>query len=144
MSERMTNVDYGDVLSSIRRLVEQEGSVAAGEAVGAVPLVLTPALRVADSGPPAPFVEVEAEGWPRIVADPPAGSPADDAAEAEAIARIMAADQGPASGEPHLRDLVREVVREELQGAMGERITRNLRKLIRAEIHRALLTRDLN
>lgn len=37
-----------------------------------------------------------------------------------------------------LRDLVAEVIREELQGPLGERITRNVRKLVRQEIARAL------
>ncbi len=42
-----------------------------------------------------------------------------------------------------LRDLVAEIVRQELQGEMGQRITRNIRKLVRREISRALLSRDL-
>ncbi len=42
-----------------------------------------------------------------------------------------------------LREIVRELLREELQGNMGERITRNIRKLVRAEIARALATQDL-
>lgn len=44
--------------------------------------------------------------------------------------------------EEMLRDLVRDIIREELQGALGERITRNVRKLVRAEIARALAVRD--
>jgi hypothetical protein len=40
--------------------------------------------------------------------------------------------------EDMLRDLVAEIVRQELQGELGERITRNVRKLVRREIHRAL------
>ena len=38
--------------------------------------------------------------------------------------------------EEMLRDLVTEIIREELQGALGERITRNVRKMVRREIHR--------
>ena len=45
--------------------------------------------------------------------------------------------------EDALRDIVSEIVREELQGALGERITRNVRKLIRREIHRALAAQEL-
>lgn len=45
--------------------------------------------------------------------------------------------------EEMLRDLVSELVREELQGALGERITRNVRKLVRREIHRALSSLEL-
>lgn len=41
-----------------------------------------------------------------------------------------------------LRDLVAEVLRDELAGALGERITRNVRKLVRREIHRILDSRE--
>lgn len=43
-----------------------------------------------------------------------------------------------------LRDLVRDLIREELSGTLGERITRNVRKLVRAEINRALTARDFD
>lgn len=39
-----------------------------------------------------------------------------------------------------LRELVAEIVRDELRGTLGERITRNLRVLVRKEIGRALST----
>ncbi len=44
--------------------------------------------------------------------------------------------------EEALRELVSEMVRSELQGELGDRITRNVRKLVRREIHRALASRD--
>ncbi|MEM9128633.1 MAG: hypothetical protein AAGA97_02795 [Pseudomonadota bacterium] len=44
--------------------------------------------------------------------------------------------------EEALRELVSDIVRRELQGALGERITRNVRKLVRREIHRAMVGRD--
>lgn len=44
--------------------------------------------------------------------------------------------------EESLRDMVSEIVRQELQGALGERITRNVRKLVRREIHRALTSQE--
>ena len=54
-------------------------------------------------------------------------------------------DEEPALlDEMALRDLVAEIVREELQGGLGERITRNVRKLVRAEIQRAFAARDLD
>ncbi|MCB2134999.1 MAG: hypothetical protein KDE08_03490 [Rhodobacteraceae bacterium] len=37
-----------------------------------------------------------------------------------------------------LRALVSEIIRQEMQGPLGERITRNVRKLVRREINRAL------
>ncbi len=42
-----------------------------------------------------------------------------------------------------LRPLVSTMIREELQGELGERITRNVRKLVRQEVNRALSVRDL-
>lgn len=50
--------------------------------------------------------------------------------------------QGDVLDEDALRDMVSEIVRQELQGALGERITRNVRKLVRREIHRALASQD--
>ncbi|MCU0902914.1 MAG: hypothetical protein MUE83_03450 [Tabrizicola sp.] len=46
--------------------------------------------------------------------------------------------------ESALTEIVRQVLRAELQGELGERITRNVRKLVRAEINRALIARDLD
>ena len=43
-----------------------------------------------------------------------------------------------------LHALVRTMVRNELQGSLGERITRNVRKLVRTEINRALAARSLD
>lgn len=43
-----------------------------------------------------------------------------------------------------LRELVGDIVRKELQGALGERITRNVRKLVRREIHRMLVSREFD
>ena len=45
--------------------------------------------------------------------------------------------------EEALRELVAEIVRQELRGALGERTTRNVRKLVRREIQRALATQAL-
>lgn len=43
-----------------------------------------------------------------------------------------------------LRKLVVDILREELAGDMGERMTRNVRKLVRREINRVLVSRDLD
>lgn len=43
-----------------------------------------------------------------------------------------------------LRDLVVETVRAELRGDLGEKITRNVRKLVRREIQRALTAQSLD
>ena len=44
--------------------------------------------------------------------------------------------------EESLRELVSDIVRQELQGAMGERITRNVRRMVRREIQQALALKD--
>lgn len=46
--------------------------------------------------------------------------------------------------EEMLREMVADIVRQELQGALGERITRNVRKLVRREIQRALMAQELD
>ena len=76
---------------------------------------------------------------------------ADAAAQAEVQAKPKEAAPGDEDlfaeddayfDETVLRDLVRDLIREELSGALGERITRNVRKLVRAEVNRALTARD--
>lgn len=42
-----------------------------------------------------------------------------------------------------LRDLVAELIRDELRGSLGERITRNLRALVKREIDKALIAEGL-
>jgi len=48
----------------------------------------------------------------------------------------------PLPDEATLRALVAEVLREELRGELGEKLTRNLRKLVRREVMQALSLRD--
>ncbi|WGW03723.1 hypothetical protein [Tropicibacter oceani] len=50
----------------------------------------------------------------------------------------------PTIDEATLREMVSDIVRQELQGALGERITRNVRKLVRREIHRAMVSQDFD
>jgi len=60
-------------------------------------------------------------------------------------------DKAPLSAEPvretldaaDIRPLISTLIREELQGDLGERITRNVRKLVRQEIQRALTVREV-
>lgn len=89
--------------------------------------------------------------------------PLSDAAPADAVEAI-AAESEQEAGQGHratefvdadgmqidvldeqaLQEIVRQTLRAELQGELGERITRNVRKLVRAEINRALMARDLD
>ena len=119
--------------------------------------------------PEAAFDAAVFELTPEAALPPEAGAPeGGDAAEAEAIAAIEAmrvaeeleqatmerledesaagpglfdSDEG-GFDEEALREIVRDIIREELQGTLGERITRNVRKLVRAEVARAAMMRD--
>ena len=51
---------------------------------------------------------------------------------------------GATLDEEALRELVASVVREELTGPLGERITRNVRKLVRREIYRILSSQEFD
>jgi cell pole-organizing protein PopZ len=94
----------------------------------------------------APVVEpLEAEGL-KVVSEP---EPVDEALvfemedeTREAGAEAFVYDDEAVIDEETLRDMVAEIVREELQGALGERITRNVRKLVRREIGRVLASRE--
>lgn len=79
-----------------------------------------------------------------------------DSREGEALTEDIVAedeeplheDEDPADfgliDENTLHELVTEIVRQELQGALGERITRNVRKLVRREIQLALTAKKLD
>lgn len=58
-------------------------------------------------------------------------------AEADEVDLFASGDEAVIDMEM-LRELIVQVLREELQGPLGERITRNVRKLVRQEIARAL------
>lgn len=48
------------------------------------------------------------------------------------------------AGDEALRDLIAEIVRQELAGDLGERITRNVRKLVRREIRQMLASDEFD
>ena len=103
------------------------------EIVFAHPAVDT--FRRPDAVSPDPVWAAQAEA--EVVAD--LSDPVD-----EADAGLFADGPEMTFDESVLRDLVRDLIREELQGGLGERITRNVRKLVRAEIARALAAREFD
>ena len=75
--------------------------------------------------------------------DGPATGAEGDKGEDEPLERInFVEEEESILDEETLRDLVAEMVRQELQGELGDRITRNVRKLVRREIQRALASRE--
>jgi hypothetical protein len=106
-----------EVLASIRALVSAETAARiGGDAEAPDVLMLTPDMRAQ----PGRSGEVLAEGLDRV-------------------RRVQAA---PILDEEALRGVINAIVREELQGELGDRISRNLRKLIRRELAEMLEARD--
>ncbi|SHH68534.1 V-type ATPase subunit [Cognatishimia maritima] len=85
------------------------------------------------------------EAEPESVEETAARDFVDQAVEdvVEADEAIDAQDYEAILDEDMLRELVGEIVRQELQGPLGERITRNVRKLVRREINRVLTAQKL-
>ncbi len=90
-----------------------------------------PQLEVAQAGETPPEAEQEPVGQK--------GGSASDSATATAAAAL---DELPT--EEALRLLVARLMREELQGKLGERMTQNIRKLVRREVKRVLEARNLD
>ncbi len=74
----------------------------------------------------------------------PADRSKDKSADDKAASQSLFEDEETFLDEETLREMVTDIVRQELQGALGERITRNVRKLVRREIHRALTSHELD
>ncbi|RMH43209.1 MAG: hypothetical protein D6688_09335, partial [Alphaproteobacteria bacterium] len=130
-------------------------------ALGPVAPSLEPASEPSAEPSVEPFAELAPESPPEaaeagldtgttddgpVAAPEDAGEATDDVAEVEYVAdadRFARRDDEMVIDEEALREIIAEIVREELQGALGERITRNIRKLARREIHRAMTMREL-
>jgi hypothetical protein len=103
-----------------------------------------PLAEITPDAPPASFVASSRRRAKAAAQDPGWA----DRAEAE-IHRQLAAELGTVAlheaqasavgltiSEPALRDLVRDLIHEELAGKLGERITQNIRKLVQLELQR--------
>lgn len=119
-----------------------------------------PLREAIEAGAPAPTPAEPAPAFhhrSEIAVPPPLTAPADDAQAglADDLARAssdLRGDGAPLSlaladgrllDEEMLRSLVTEILRQELQGTLGERITRNVRKLVRREIFKVLSSQEL-
>jgi hypothetical protein len=140
MSQTMSEREIEEVLASVRRLVAQD------ERQGRLPpLVLTPEMRVdgaadAEAAPEAAApkaAEASAPPAEPMAADAPRDVPA---AQTAGLPDTVTPGQNmPAlTDDAAMQALVAQIVREELSGKLGERITLAVRKLVRNEIARAL------
>ena len=68
---------------------------------------------------------------------------ADEPFDMAALESLIVSKMGALIDQDALRALVVKTVHEELSGELGERITRNVRKLVRREINRVMTSRDL-
>ena len=141
----MSGADQGDdrsmseILSSIRRIVtdeersrreaDEERRRREGESGDSV-LVLS--NKVTDASPVAEPVDtsktLELGAAMAVSSETPAASV--DFSE-------------PALSEEDIEDIVRRIVREELQGPIGQQISRKVKRLIRDEVHAALSEEEL-
>ena len=91
-----------------------------------------------------PMVEPDVEGETQLEETLARLEKALAIAPAEAAGATEAAETADTViDEDALAELVARIVRQELQGELGERITRNIRKLVRAEVARELQMRNL-
>ncbi|OOY24432.1 hypothetical protein BMI91_10335 [Thioclava sediminum] len=108
-------------------------------------------LHLSDAGARAPEPEPRTSSYAELRATLEEDFEADEIAALEAEL-ASTSDQPDAALHPlaqsmtetQLRHLVSSLLREELQGALGAKITRNLRKMVRREVQRALMSRDLD
>lgn len=94
---------------------------------------------------PAPKVAQPPKAPEPVAETPAVREPAPVVASApEPQTTAAPADEMPRIDEDLLRDMIRDVLREELRGPLGDRITGNLRKLVRREIFRALASGEFD
>ncbi|MHA3914496.1 hypothetical protein [Halovulum sp. GXIMD14793] len=159
--------DVNDVLSSIRELVSQEAKSQAEQAAGKKPEAVEP-VQAEDTPESPPLVLGQAERVEKAAEDgkedssdaKPGTEEAEDAPRPEPLKMDMASLVAPVAAavaavkpaepasngsgdapfydEAALRVLISEVVREELQGELGERLNRTIRKIARREVLRAI------
>lgn len=131
-------------LEAILDAQDQSFEEDAGEALD-LPVAVARLAEAAE----APFIDSSAdEAQPAVAPEPVAEEsftwtePVEAAGEDEVL---PAASEEPFAtlDAATLRELIRDVLREELQGEIGERVTRNLRKMIRTEVSRALTARGV-
>lgn len=108
----------------------------------------------AESAFPTPVTDSpEPAVLPTVMPVEPAAAPTETRAEMVAqLAKEVEAAIGITAPPPNplaemdvesLRMMVVQIVREELAGELGQKITRNVRKLVRREINRVLASRDM-
>lgn len=135
-----------EVMEWVDPLDPAEAELTASDWAEEEPEAVLAAAALAEAAKPRRLHLADAQPEP-IRAAPPRSSYAEMQAEAEKD--LFDADKAGLLSEPEdlidedaLRAMVSEIIRQELQGTLGERITRSVRKLVRREIARTLASRD--
>lgn len=95
-----------------------------------------------DAEDDAPFLDTDA--WEDVMVTRPDDAHAFGGDDIGGIDDAEVLEEESVIDEALLREYVAQLVREELQGPIGERITHNVRRMVRREIARALALRDLD
>jgi hypothetical protein len=143
-SRRARKADTDDKPASEPTSVERP---AAGLSTAEAPASIAPAEdAVSNTAPVSPAPTSEPAPVVAPVAADTSSQPEPDASsgpgETAATLRPGMQEDDIYWDEDALRRLVADVLREELQGELGERITRNVRKLVRREIYRAISSNE--
>ncbi|WP_179379757.1 hypothetical protein [Jannaschia marina] len=129
--------DSGDLAPDVPLPVEAEEVPAHGEAdMSATAEDVTAPFPASDYAEDTDFEVAEASEGHDAPAAPVSDMPATEAGVADLSATV--------GDDEALRDLIAEIVRQELAGELGERITRNVRKLVRREIRQMLASEDFD
>ncbi|MCC7319823.1 MAG: hypothetical protein IT542_02470 [Rubellimicrobium sp.] len=136
-SEEPPVVDWSQIMPQEGPVFRSRQSPAEGSAglAPAAPVDPAPAPPIGPAAQDVPQFQHRSAAPPAPAADAGAGAGDVDGGV------LLADDAGPIDID-RLRSLIADVLREELAGDLGERITRNVRKLVRREIHRVLDGQD--
>nr|WP_249200503.1 hypothetical protein [Thetidibacter halocola] len=130
--------------SIAREVTEDKGQAHLGGPESPQPVVATEKRDTMDTGPATAPEQRATPTSRRDDAATTIAPPAHDRKKDDSAIDLLAEDGLLSIDEEALREMVADIVRQELQGALGERITRNVRKLVRREIHRVLVSKDFD
>lgn len=150
MAEELADLPEPDLMETIEPVSEPEDAAAAVAVILEADMEVEDVVETADASVAEDVAtELEPDETPQVMERV---SPQILRAEAIRSPRLQVAEDEdplfdaiavPEFDEEALRIMVAQLIREELRGVLGERITHNVRKLVRREIQRALAGHEL-
>lgn len=126
-----------------RRERRRAAQIAARKAAAEAPFVLAPEAKVTVSAEVVAFSGADARDDSGARGHISAG---DDVARTEVAPEVQAVKEEfhlAAAEEAYLTGLIRKILREELQGGTAERLPRDMRRLVQAEVARILMEKGI-